>query len=116
MESFEIVDGWGYEPRRKFTREELISNFKELIERLELAKEFESKIVIFPSAEEYREEILFHANNFLELVSENPDREAIKSKYRNRLLSIYENVPMAVDERTQLATEQYSKIGKDYFG
>jgi len=111
MKAFEIVPGWGYEGT-SYTKETLIFMFEELIERLKAVKGVQSKLPIFPSEEEYRSTLLWHAKNFLEMLGENPNREAIRQSYWDKALSIYDNIPQAVDERSQLSANGYSSIGK----
>lgn len=110
MEAFEIVPGWGYE-ENPHSKESLKAMLSELIERLKKAKGKECKLPLYPSAEEYRKDLLWHAENFLEMLGENPDREAIRKRYWERALAIYDAVPQAVDERSQLSASGYSKIG-----
>ena len=85
----------------------------EIIERLKKAKGVKSELPVYPGEEEYRKTLLWHAENFLYMLGENPDREMIKKKYWDMALSIYDNIPMAVDERSKLSAEGYSNIGKD---
>ena len=63
--------------------------------------------------EEYREILLWHAEHFLALVGENPDRAKIGEEYYEKFYEIYKTIPEAADERTRLAAKQYSEIGKD---
>lgn len=115
MEAFEIVPGWGYEPLNH-PKEELITMFSELIERLKNAKGVKSELPIYPGVEEYRKTLLWHAENFLYMLGDNPDREMMKKKYWDMALSIYDDIPLAVDERSQLSAEGYSNIGKNERG
>jgi len=112
MEAFEIVPGWGYEPRN-IPVERLREMFTELIERLKAAEGRESSLPLFPTAEEYRQTLLWHAENFLYMLGENPDREKIRKAYWDQALSIYDTIPMAVDERSALASQGYANIGKN---
>ncbi len=113
IEAFEIVPAWGFEPRQSFTKKQLRAMYSELIERLHNSKGFVSQLPIFPSADEYREVLLWHAEHFLELVGENPDRAKIGEEYYEKFYEIYKMIPEAADERTRLAAKQYSEIGKD---
>jgi hypothetical protein len=113
MEAFEILPAWGYEPRRAFERQELISMYRELIDRLEAAKGYPSRLPIFPSSEEYRLSLLFHARNFLEMVGGSCDRALMEKKYYEHCYAIYRDIPMAADERTLLAARQYADIGRE---
>ena len=110
MKAFEIVPGWGYEPQGR-SKKELVSDFEELIKRLKAAKGVKSKLPIFPDEEEYRQTLLWHAENFISMLGDNPDREKIRKDYWDRALSIYDNIPRAVDERSQLSASGYSNIG-----
>ncbi len=112
IEAFEIVPAWGYEPRKQFTKAELSEMYKELISRLNKSKGYQSQLPIFPSVVEYRETLLWHAEHFLELVSENPDRDRIQKEYYEKAYEIYKLIPEAADERTRWAAKQYSEIGK----
>ncbi len=110
MEAFEIVPGWGYEPT-KYNKEELIKMFEELIERLKAAEGHKSELPIYTSPEDYRQLLLWHAENFLYMLGENPDRKTVRKRYWDKALSIYDTIPEAVDERSQLAATGYSNIG-----
>lgn len=112
MDAFEIVPGWGYEPT-PHDKETLIKRLSELVLRLQQAEGAKSALPLFPSPEEYRETLLWHAENFLYLLSDSPDRSAIRKEYWNRALSVYDTIPKAVDERSELAADQYSNIGSD---
>ena len=112
MKAFEIVPGWGYEPNH-IPKSDLIEMLKELTERLTRAEGYISALPIFPSTEEYRAMLLWHAEKFIEMLGESPDREKIRKEYREKALSIYEQVPKAVDERSVAAALGYSRIGCD---
>lgn len=114
MEAFEIVPTWsGFEPRRTFSKQELLAMFAELKERLIQSQGFESKLPIFPSVDYYRETLLWHVDHFTELLGENPDRERIEREYYERHYQIYKEIPTAADERTKLAAKKYAKIGSN---
>ena len=89
MEAFEIVPAWGFEPRKKFTKKELLSMYKELIKRLNASRGFVSELPIFPSVDEYREILIWHAEKFSEMLGDNPDREKIKKEYYEKFYGIY---------------------------
>jgi len=112
MQAFEIVPGWGYEPRN-IPVERLREMFAEMIERLKAAQGRKSCLPLFPDEEEYRQTLLWHAENFLYMLGEKPDREKIRQIYWEKALSIYDTIPMAVDERSVLASRGYANIGKD---
>ncbi len=115
MEAFEIVPAWGYEPIEDRSKSELKAMLEELKSRLEACKGYESRLPIFPSAEEYRQELLWHAQNFIQMLGENSEREKIKEDYRQHMLSIYDKAPSAVDERTVLSSMGYSNIGNENY-
>ena len=110
MEAFEVVPAWGYEPRKNFDKKQLVSMFDELIDRLNACKGFVSELPIFPSAEDYRQTLLWHAEKFKEMAGPSPDRERIRKEYAEEYYGIYRYVPLAADERTELAAEKYSEI------
>ena len=113
MEAFEIVPGWGHYPRRKYAKKELQSDFTELIKRLESCKGAKCELPLFPDSETYRKDLIWHAQNFLEMTGENADRVKIRKRYKDMALSIYDAIPMSVDERSELAADGYSKIGSE---
>ena len=112
MEAFEIVHGWGYEGTR-FERQELCSMLTEVVERLKASRGKPSTLPIFPSVDEYREDLIWHAENFLVMLGEGCDREAMRKSYYDRALSIYDTIPLAVDERSALSAQGYSHIGEE---
>ena len=83
----------------------------ELTGRLNAAAGHISRLPIFPGAEEYRNVLLWHAGNFLAMLGDAPDREAIRREYKGRALAIYDTIPLAVDERSAASAEGYSRIG-----
>jgi hypothetical protein len=113
MEAFEIVGGWGHYPRRLYTKNELQKDFTELAGRLEACKGAKCELPLFPDSETHRRDLLWHAKNFLELTGKYPDRGAIKKKYWEKSLSIYDAIPMSIDERADSAAYGYSQIGSD---
>ena len=110
MKAFEIVPGWGYESTG-LSKAGARNMLTELIEHLCKAEGYPSQLPIFPSAEEYRQILLWHADNFVRMLGENPDREGIRKAYWEKALSIYDKVPKAVDERSEAAAFGYSRIG-----
>ena len=85
----------------------------ELLWRLEAAKGKEPALPIFPDAETYRQDLVWHAENFRAMLKEEANRDEMRERYRRRALSIYEKAPLAVDERSALSALGYSKIGED---
>jgi hypothetical protein len=112
MRAFEIVPGWGYE-ETPYSRKELLSMLDELLWRLEAAKGRESALPLFPDEETYRQDLVWHAENFRAMLRGEADRDEMRERYRRRALSIYEKAPLAVDERSALSALGYSKIGEN---
>ena len=110
MKAFEIVPGWGYEPTG-LSKTESRDMLMDLIGRLCKAEGYPSELPIFPGAGEYRQTLLWHTENFVQMLGENPDRESIRKAYWEKALSIYDKVPKAVDERSEAAAFGYSRIG-----
>ena len=113
MEAFEIVKGWGHYPRRTYTKKELQACYSELIGRLEACKGAKCELPLFPDSETYRRDLLWHAENFLEMTGDNANRAKIRKEYWDRALTIYNSIPMSVDKRADQAADSYSKIGLD---
>ena len=111
MEAFEIVPGWGHYPRREYAKKELQADFQKLISRLEKCRGAKCEIPLFPDSETYRKDLVWHAQNFLEMTGENADRVKIRRRYKNMALSIYDTIPMSVDARSEAAADGYAKIG-----
>lgn len=112
MKAFEIVPGWGYEPTGipKAVLKEMMT---ELIEHLGRAEGYPARLPLFPSTEEYRQTLLWHAENFVQMLGDTPNREEIRKAYWKKALSIYDKAPKAVDERSVSAAYGYSCIGID---
>jgi hypothetical protein len=110
FEAFEVVNGWGHYPRRKWSREVLRGVYAEIIERLESADMTKCTLPIYPDPESYRQDILWFARQFHEMAGPAPDREKIRKAYWQRALEIYDTIPMSVDERAEEAATQFSRI------
>ena len=110
FEAFEVVNGWGHYPRRKWLREEAHRAYLKIIDHLRQATTDRCDLPLFPSPQQYREDLLWFANMFAKLSAPNPDREAIRKKYWKRCLSIYDNIPMSADERAEAAAKAFSRI------
>lgn len=109
-ESFEVVHGWGYYPRRKWSKGEANRAYKKIIEHLESATTDQCKLPICPSAEQYRKDLLWFARIFEELSSPDPDRAKIKKMYWQKSLEIYDHIPMSADQRAYDSAERFSNI------
>ena len=112
MEAFEIVPGWGYEGT-PYKKAELLHMLEELHSRLISSRGKSAKIPIFPSVDAYREDLIWHAESFIELLGAAPNRESMRKRYYDRALSVYKTIPAAVDERSKLSALGYSKIGEN---
>jgi hypothetical protein len=110
FEAFEVVNGWGHYPRRKWSREVLRGVYAEIIERVESADMSKCSLPIYPDPESYRQDILWFARQFHEMAGPSPDREKIRQAYWKRALEIYDTIPMSVDERAEEAAAQFSRI------
>jgi hypothetical protein len=110
FEAFEVVNGWGHYPRRKWSKPALSKAYSEIIEHLEAADPSKCTLPIFPNANEYRKDLLWFARMFMTMAGENADREAIRSQYHEQALAIYDFIPKSVDERTHAAEKGFSQI------
>ena len=110
LEAFEVVPGWGYYPRRRWSKEELRRVYTEIIDRLESADPAACRLPLFPDVETYRQDLLWFARAFREMAGPSPDRDRIRLDYRRKVLAIYDFIPEAADERTALAAQQFSDI------
>ena len=110
FEAFEVVPGWGSYPRRKWSREEARRAYLKIVDHLEQANMDRCELPLFPSPEQYRQDLLWFARMFARLAGDNPDREAVRREYWSKCLSIYDNVPMSVDERAEMAAKRFSEI------
>jgi len=110
FEVFEVVNGWGHYPRRKWSREEAHRAYLEIIDHLRQANTDRCDLPLFPSPQEYHADLLWFAMMFARLSEPNPDREAIRKEYWKRCLNIYDNIPMSADERADAAAKGFSKI------
>ena len=99
--------------KEMISKADLIKMLEELSDRLTKVTGYSSSLPIFPSAEEYRQILLWHAENFKKMLGDNPNREVIRQAYWKKALSIYDHVPKAVDERSAAAASGYSRIGID---
>lgn len=110
FEAFEVVQGWGYYPRRQWSRAALLKAYGEIIDRLESADVSRCRLPLFPGPQTYRQDLLWFAHKFREMAGTAPDREAIRKDYWARALSIYDTIPMSADKRAEAAARQFSDI------
>ncbi|MBP5273665.1 MAG: hypothetical protein ILO36_01845 [Abditibacteriota bacterium] len=111
FEAFEVVDtGWGYYPRHRWSREALREAYGLIIEHLEAADVSGCSLPLFPSPEEYRQDLLWFARIFLELAADSPDRESIRKRYWEKSMKIYDHIPMSEDKRAERSAELFSQI------
>jgi hypothetical protein len=110
FEAFEVVPGWGHYPRRKWSKEEAHRAYLEIIEHLVAADMSRCELPLFPSPQQYHQDMLWFAKMFARLTEPDADRKAIRKEYWNRCLSIYDSVPMSADERAEQAARQFSQI------
>ncbi|HOX36881.1 MAG TPA: hypothetical protein PL033_02740 [Candidatus Brocadiia bacterium] len=110
FEAFEVVPAWGFYPRRRWSKEEAHRAYKRIIEHLESATTDACELPLYPSPEQYRADLLWFARKFAGMSGPNPDRGAIRREYWQRCLSIYDHVPMSVDERANAAADQFANL------
>ena len=110
FEAFEVVPGWGHHPRRLWSRDEARRAYVKIIEHLESADTNGCDLPLFPSPEEYRQDLLWFARMFARLADENPDREEIRREYSQKAFGIYDDIPMSVDRRADAAAGRFSQI------
>ncbi|MFA6187062.1 MAG: hypothetical protein WC770_07630 [Phycisphaerae bacterium] len=113
FEAFEVVVGWGSYPRRKWSRQEAHRVYLKMIEHLESATMDKCELPLFPSAMQYRDDLLWFAKLFAQLSGDIVDRSQIKKDYWARCLSIYDHVPMSADARAELAANRFSSLFKE---
>ncbi len=110
FEAFEVMPGWGHYPRRKWSAVEASKAYGEIVERLETADMSKCGLPLFPSPERYRQSLLWFARLFRRLSSPDADREAIREEYRRGCYGVYDKAPKAVDERSEQAARQFSRL------
>jgi hypothetical protein len=104
---FEAIADWGcYEtvrmPRTLYHR--LMTELVEMLEGVE--RSVRTDAVLHPSAEAYRQELLFFARLFAELSGPSPDYDALRKAYWQRVYPIYDSLPAHVDPRPHHATDR----------
>jgi hypothetical protein len=110
FEAFEVVDGWGHYPRREWSNSQLTAAFSEMIERLEAFDPASCTLPLFPDVSTYADDLLWFARSFREMASDAPDRQRIRQEFWSRSLSIYDAIPMSVDERAHEAANRFAAI------
>lgn len=110
FEAFEVVNGWGHYPRRRWSKEVLIEKYGEIIDHLEAADVSGCSLPVFPDPETYRQDLIWFARKFREMAGANPDRERIRREYWAKSLAIYDVIPMSAYRRADLAARTFSEI------
>lgn len=110
FEAFEVAPGWGHYPRRRWARSEARRAYLAIIDHLEAVDMGHCVLPLFPSPEQYRQDLLWFARMFVRLTDADCDREAIRRAYWQKTLSIYDHVPMSVDARAADAAKRFSEI------
>ena len=59
-----------------------------------------------PGVEEYRQELLFRAEQFAEFSSPAPAYEGLRRRYWERVYAIYDHLPQHVDPRSHQAIDR----------
>ena len=109
-EAFEVVEGWGHYPRRRWSREVLRAKYAQIIDHLEAADMSGCTLPLGVDPETYRQDVLWFARRFLEMASPEADRERIRREYWARSLAIYDTIPMSADERAEMSATRFSQI------
>jgi hypothetical protein len=110
FETFEVIEGPEYYPRRRWSKDVLQEKYSELIDRLEAADMSRCSLPLFPNPEVYRQDLLWFVRKFKELAGPNPDRERIRKEYWTKALAIYDLIPMSVDRRAEATAKHFSMI------
>jgi len=110
FEAFEVIPGWGHYPRRKWSRPEAHRAYLKMIDRLEAANVDVCELPLFPSPQQYRQDLLWFAGIFARASEERSDREAIRREYWRKALNVYDQVPMSADERAVDAAVRFSQV------
>jgi hypothetical protein len=109
LEAFEVVPGWGHYPRRKWRREEGRKAYLAIVDHLQATDMVGCDLPLFPSPDQFRQDLLWFARTFAQLAEEGCDREAVRRAYWEKALSIYDQVPMSVDARAEEAARRFSQ-------
>lgn len=110
FEAFEVVTGWGHYPRRQWSRQQLSTKYKQIIEHLESIDESPGSLPIYPDFSRYRDDLLWFTRQFLKMTGAQPDRSQIEQEYWSRALNIYDVIEMSADPRAHLAAHNFSMI------
>ena len=108
FEAFEVVNGWGYYPRRKWSKPQLRRAYREIIDRLASAPDDACQLPIYPSFDEYRNDLIWFAKQFLKMAGEDADRRLIEQEYWHKALNIYDVIDMSADPRAHMAAHNFS--------
>ena len=108
MPFFEIVPDWGNYARIDISRSDYHKKMREFVEILEnLRSQINDNAIFHPSPKKYHAELLFFANLFADLSSQNPDYSELWKIYWNNVYSIYDDLPNHVDPRPKGATDRF---------
>lgn len=110
FEAFEVVEGWGYYPRRQWSNIELLRAFDEIIVHLEASDVTQCTLPLFPDPESYRQDVLWFARHFRTMVGIHPDRDKMRQEFWSYALEIYDTIPMSVDVRAHQAADRFAAI------
>jgi hypothetical protein len=110
FEAFEVVRGWGWYPRRAWSKGVLREKYREIIDRLEAADMSGCALPLFPDPETYRQDLLWFARQFHAMAGPDPDRTAIRGAFWQKALAIYDHIPMSADARADAAADGFSQI------
>jgi hypothetical protein len=110
---FEVVPDWGNCVRLGVTRGELHREMRRLVECLRGLAGCAREVPFLPTVEEYRQELLFHAELFAALSGPAPEYGALRQRYWNRVYAIYDHLPPHVDPRPHQAADRLMRFFAD---
>jgi hypothetical protein len=103
---FEVIPDWGNHARIDLSREAYHQEMTAFVECLcALEGEAREDVPFHPGVETYRLELLFFAELFAALSGPDPDYEALRGQYWQRVYKIYDRLPKHVNPRAHRATD-----------
>lgn len=112
---FEVVPDWGSYVAVQMPRAEYHAVMTRLADALEdLKTSVRADAVFFPDPESYRAELVFFARFFAALSAPQPDYDALRKEYWERVYRIYDALPAHVDPRPHAATDRLIKHFADW--
>ncbi len=102
---FEIVHDWGSYEKVEMGRADY---HRAMLRGVELLRglRIKSDIAFFPDPEIYRRDLLFYFQLFADLSGHDPDAEALRRQYWDRVYWMYDQISEHVDPRPRQATDK----------